>query len=87
MEGRPLDETESALVERARQGDVAAYEELVRRYQALAFRLAYTILGSVEDAEDATQEGFVRAYHALPRFRRGAPLLFVELAKLSEQLP
>jgi RNA polymerase sigma-70 factor (ECF subfamily) len=74
VEGRPLHETESALVERARRGDVAAYEELVWRYQALAFRLAYTILGSAEDAEDAAQEGFIRAYHALPRFRRDAPL-------------
>ena len=41
MEGRPLDDTESGLVERARRGDVRAYEELVRRYQDVAFRLAY----------------------------------------------
>ena len=74
MEGRPLDDTESGLVERARRGDVRAYEELVRRYQDIAFRLAYTILGSVEEAEDAAQEGFVRAYRALDRFRRGAPV-------------
>ena len=74
MEGRPLDDTESGLVERAQRGDVRAYEELVRRYQDVAFRLAYTILGSAEEAEDAAQEGFVRAYHALDRFRRGAPL-------------
>jgi RNA polymerase sigma factor (sigma-70 family) len=74
VEGRPLDDTESGLVERARHGDVRAYEELVRRYQDVAFRLAYTILGSAEEAEDAAQEGFVRAYHALDRFRRGAPL-------------
>ena len=74
MGGRPLDDTDSGLVERARRGDVRAYEELVRRYQDVAFRLAYTILGSAEEAEDAAQEGFVRAYHALDRFRRGAPL-------------
>jgi RNA polymerase sigma factor (sigma-70 family) len=74
VEGRPLDDTDSGLVERARRGDVRAYEELVRRYQDVAFRLAYTILGSAEEAEDAAQEGFVRAYHALDRFRRGAPL-------------
>jgi RNA polymerase sigma factor (sigma-70 family) len=72
VEGRPLDDTESGLVERARHGDIRAYEELVRRYQDVAFRLAYTILGSAEEAEDAAQEGFVRAYHALDRFRRGA---------------
>jgi RNA polymerase sigma factor (sigma-70 family) len=74
VEGRPLDDTESGLVERARRGDVRAYEELVRRYQDVAFRLAYTILGAAEEAEDAIQEGFVRAYHALGRFRRGAPV-------------
>jgi RNA polymerase sigma factor (sigma-70 family) len=74
VEGRPLDDMESGLVERAQRGDIRAYEELVRRYQDVAFRLAYTILGSAEEAEDAAQEGFVRAYHALGRFRRGAPV-------------
>ena len=74
MEGCPLDDTDSGLVERARHGDVRAYEELVRRYQDVAFRLAYTILGSAEEAEDEAQEGFVRAYRALDRFRRGAPV-------------
>ena len=74
MEGRPLDDTESVLVERARRGDVRAYEELVRRYQDIAFRLAYTILGSADEAEEAAQEGFVRAYQALDRFRPGAPV-------------
>lgn len=74
MEGRPLDDTESGLVERVRRGDIRAYEELVRRYQDVAFRLAYTILGSTDEAEDATQEGFVRAYQALDRFRPGAPV-------------
>jgi RNA polymerase sigma factor (sigma-70 family) len=62
------------LVERARHGDVRAFEELVRRYQDVAFRLAYTILGSAEEAEDAAQEGFVRAYHALVQFRLSAPV-------------
>jgi RNA polymerase sigma factor (sigma-70 family) len=74
VEGHPLDDMESGLVERARRGDIRAYEELVRRYQDVAFRLAYTILGSAEEAEDAAQEGFVRAYHALGRFRPGAPV-------------
>lgn len=67
----PLDEDE--LVERARQGDVTAYEGIVRRYQELAFRTACLITGPAE-AEDATQDAFVKAYYALPRFRSGAPL-------------
>ena len=71
MVGRPLDETE--LVERAKRGDERAYELLVEMHQALAFRTAYVITRSAEDAEDAAQDGFVKAYHALGRFRRGAP--------------
>jgi RNA polymerase sigma-70 factor (ECF subfamily) len=69
--GRPLDETE--LVERARRGDGRAYDLLVEQHQEVAFRAAYLVTGSAEDAEDAAQEGFVKAYRALARFRRGAP--------------
>ena len=71
MEGRPLDD--SALVERARRGDVNAYEALVQHYQELAFRVAYQVTGNAADAEDAAQEAFVNAYYALNRFRAGAP--------------
>jgi len=74
VEGRPLDDRESELVERARRGDTAAYEEIVRRYQDIAFRVAYVIVGSAEEAEDAAQEAFVRAYNALGSFRSGSPL-------------
>ena len=71
MEGRPLDDR--ALVERARNGDVNAYEALVQHYQELAFRVAYHVTGDAADAEDAAQEAFVNAYYALGRFRPGAP--------------
>jgi RNA polymerase sigma-70 factor, ECF subfamily len=73
VEGRPLDQEEDQLVERARGGDVRAYESLVRRYQDLAYRTARLITGSPADAEDATQEGLVKAWHALDRFRSDAP--------------
>jgi RNA polymerase sigma-70 factor (ECF subfamily) len=59
------------LVARARGGDVAAYAELVRKYQGIATRVARSVAG--EDAEDVAQEAFVRAYNALGRFREGAP--------------
>lgn len=71
MEGRPLDD--SALVERAKHGDVNAYEALVQQYQELAFRVAYHVTANAADAEDAAQEAFVNAYYALGRFRPGAP--------------
>lgn len=64
---------EADLVERARQGDVGAYEQLVQLYQELAFRAAYLILADAAEAEDATQEGFTKAYYALARFRVGEP--------------
>jgi RNA polymerase sigma factor (sigma-70 family) len=69
--GRPLDEKE--LVARARRGDADAYEELVRTYQGIAFRTAYLIAGNAADAEEAAQDGLVKAYRALWRFRPGAP--------------
>src|SRR5712664_689670 len=71
MEGRP---TDGELFSRAQRGNEAAYEEIVRRYQEVAFRTAYVITGSSADAEDAAQEGFVKAYRALYRFRLGADL-------------
>src|SRR5258708_30506557 len=69
MEGRP---TDGDLFTRAQRGDKVAYEEIVRRYQDIAFRTAYVITGSSADAEDAAQEGFVKAYRALAAFRTGA---------------
>ena len=61
------------LVERARIGDVAAYEQLVEQLQGVAFRAAYLITRDAGEAEDAAQEAFVKAFRALGRFRPGAP--------------
>src|SRR4051812_8051657 len=69
---RPLDEAE--LIERARHGDLEAWETLVRTYQGIAFRTAYLLAGNAADAEEAAQDGFVKAHRALGRFRRGAAL-------------
>lgn len=68
MGDRPPDE----LVIGAKGGDVDAYAQLVRRHRDVAFRVAYLIVGSAADAEDAIQEAFVKAYRALDRFRPGA---------------
>ncbi len=70
MEGRPADDSD--LITRAQRGETAAYEEIVQRYQQIAFRTAYVITASAADAEDAAQEGFVKAYRALDRFRPGS---------------
>jgi RNA polymerase sigma-70 factor (ECF subfamily) len=68
-----VQEADDVLVERARRGDAIAFGELVARYQDLAFRVAYTVIGDVAEAEDAAQEAFIKAYYALSRFRVGAP--------------
>jgi RNA polymerase sigma-70 factor (ECF subfamily) len=70
VEGRPRDETR--LVELARRGDANAYEELVHLHQGIAFRTAYLIAGNAADAEEAAQDGFLKAWRALGRFRAGA---------------
>jgi RNA polymerase sigma-70 factor (ECF subfamily) len=69
---RPPNEEE--LVERARRGDGDAFGALVRDQQELAFRTAYLITRNAADAEDAAQAALAKAFRALPRFRRGAPL-------------
>ncbi len=56
---------------RARSGDVAAYEALVARHSAVAFRLA-VLLGARDEAEDVLQAAFVKAYQGLRGFRDGA---------------
>jgi RNA polymerase sigma-70 factor (ECF subfamily) len=72
VEDRPLDE--GALIARAKRGDVAAYERIVKLHQTIAFRTAWVITGSEADAEEAAQDAFLKAYRALHRFREGAPL-------------
>lgn len=56
------------LVDRARGGDAEAYGLLVRRHQRRIFRLALHLTKSAPEAEDITQETFVRGYQALARF-------------------
>jgi RNA polymerase sigma factor (sigma-70 family) len=57
---------------RAQRGDTAAYEEIVQRYQQVAFRTAYMITSSAAEAEEAAQDGFVKAFRAIGSFRAGA---------------
>ena len=57
------------LVERSRAGDVAAFEELVKRHQSRAYAIAYRLLGNREDAQEVAQEAFARAYFRLAEFR------------------
>jgi RNA polymerase sigma factor (sigma-70 family) len=60
-----LETATAALVGSARAGDVAAFEELIRRYQGVAFGCALAILGDRDEAADALQEALVAAYRGL----------------------
>jgi RNA polymerase sigma-70 factor (ECF subfamily) len=60
------------LVARARQGDPAAFGELVERHQTAVFRAALAALGSHADAEDAAQDAFLLAFRRLDTFRGDA---------------
>ena len=65
--------SESTLVQRARRGDEAAWESLVRIHQEPAFRLAFLLLGDSDQAEDVTQDAFLRAYRSLNRYDSSHP--------------
>lgn len=60
--------TDRELVDRTREGDSAAFGELVRRHQPRIHRLAIHMLRDRTDAEDVSQETFIRAYRAIARF-------------------
>ncbi len=58
-----------ALVASASQGDLGAYDQLVRRYQTRIYGLVYNMTSSKEDAEDLVQDVFVKAFSSLKGFR------------------
>ena len=63
---------DATLVERSRNGDLEAFNQIVRRYQLRVYNLAARILGDRTAAEDVAQDTFVSAYKALARFRGGS---------------
>jgi RNA polymerase sigma-70 factor, ECF subfamily len=60
------------LVHATKNGDVAAFEQLVRRYDRKLLRIAQSITHNREDSQDAVQEAFLKAYQNLPAFREGS---------------
>jgi RNA polymerase sigma factor (sigma-70 family) len=60
---------ERILVDRAKKGDLQAYDELVRRYQERMYATLYHMTSSHEDANDLAQESFIKAYRALKSFK------------------
>ena len=60
-------ETDTELIVRARQGDMTAFEELVRRHATIAVRAARSF-GGMDEVDEIVQDAFVKAYRALARF-------------------
>lgn len=69
MTDNPSTVNENELARRAVERDAAAFEELVRLYYPKIRQLVYRMTRHPEDADDVTQDIFVRAYKALPRFK------------------
>ena len=61
-----------ALVERARRQDMAAYDDLMRRYQERIYATIYHMTANHEDANDLAQETFIKAFQALKSFKGDA---------------
>lgn len=64
-----LPEEDWSLVRRAQRDDTPAYDELIRRYQERIYATIYHMTSNHEDANDLTQEAFIKAYHALKSFK------------------
>ncbi|HKY08484.1 MAG TPA: sigma-70 family RNA polymerase sigma factor [Candidatus Binatia bacterium] len=61
--------SDAACVRRLQQGDINAFEVLVRRHEKAIFNLVYRMLGNYEDAAETSQEVFLSAYRAIGQFR------------------
>jgi len=64
----------ATLVERTLSGDTAAFEQIILRYERRVFSLSMKLLGAADDAEDAAQEDFLRAFKYLHRLDTRKPI-------------
>ena len=64
---------DQALVRRTLAGDLDAFGELIQLYQSSVFNVCYRVLGNRHDAEDLTQEAFIRAYKHLASYDQERP--------------
>ena len=64
-----MNERDFELIQSAKAGDNRAFDELIRLYDKRILQIAYGIMGNMQDAYDAYQDGVIRAYRKLPSFR------------------
>jgi RNA polymerase sigma-70 factor, ECF subfamily len=67
-------EEDLGLIQRCLEGDEEGYEELVSRFQGMVYNLAYRFMGSPQEAEDLTQEVFLKIFRSLKSFRGASTL-------------
>ena len=68
-----MEANEELWLDQAQNGDRTAFSSLVELYQNPVYNLCYRMLGNAEDAEDASQETFLRAFRSIRRYDRGRP--------------
>ena len=66
---QPVESDDQALVRRCQQGDDRAFDELVTKYRSRAFAMIYHLVHNEQDAWDLAQDGFLKAWKSLDRFR------------------
>jgi RNA polymerase sigma-70 factor (ECF subfamily) len=83
-----LDENQAAesLLRRCRAGDSGAWEELVRRYHRRVFGICYRFTGSSDEAQDLTQEVFIRMYRSLDSYDMARAAFMTWVAALTRNL-
>ena len=70
--GHSIQFDEETMISRAANGDLDAFNELVLKYQDMAYNHAHSLSGDTALAEDATQESFIKAFQAIKSFRSGS---------------
>jgi RNA polymerase sigma-70 factor, ECF subfamily len=83
---RPFLDADNQLVERCMSGEQAAWEDLVKVHSRRVYAICYRFTGSDQEAQDLTQEVFLRVFRSLKSFRAGQGSFTVWLSRLSRNL-
>ncbi len=69
---RNMECPDDVLIAKTLDGDISCFNQLIKRYQRSVYNIAYKTLGNAEDAQDVTQEAFIKAFRSLDTYRKGA---------------
>ncbi len=67
--GVQMSDNEKALLEKAKNGDLAAFEKLIESYQKKVYNIVYRMIGNPDDASELTQEVFIRVFRSIRNFK------------------